>query len=119
MYKFICPQWVKHGGSFDQSMYQIDHIKELRNGGTNHRCNLQALCPSCHARKTNYMENNGIKSHIKRNVSPMMKKQVAAEQLFRCANVPTIFRYKSHGIGGLFGLTLGIFGKVLYDHTTE
>jgi hypothetical protein len=32
--------------------YHIDHIKPLSNGGTNERCNLQALCVSCHIEKT-------------------------------------------------------------------
>ena len=32
--------------------YQIDHIRPLWHGGSNHICNLQALCPNCHARKT-------------------------------------------------------------------
>ena len=30
----------------------VDHIRPLRLGGTHDRWNLQALCRSCHARKT-------------------------------------------------------------------
>lgn len=30
----------------------VDHILPLRRGGTNDRSNLQALCASCHSRKT-------------------------------------------------------------------
>lgn len=30
----------------------VDHIVPLRHGGTNARVNLQALCHSCHSRKT-------------------------------------------------------------------
>ena len=43
-----CPQWKLHGGSFDASGYEIDHIIEFskcyRGAGQ-----LQALCPACHA----------------------------------------------------------------------
>jgi 5-methylcytosine-specific restriction endonuclease McrA len=66
MNKFTCPQWYRYGGSFNESMYQIDHIKELCNGGTNKPENLHALCPHCHAAKTNYMNRNS--TGIKRNV---------------------------------------------------
>ena len=31
---------------------QIDHIVEVKHGGTNDLSNLQALCPCCHAVKT-------------------------------------------------------------------
>ena len=34
------------------SSYQIDHILALRHGGSNDELNLQAVCPSCHAQKT-------------------------------------------------------------------
>jgi len=30
----------------------VDHIVPLRRGGSSHESNLQALCHSCHARKT-------------------------------------------------------------------
>jgi DNA helicase-2/ATP-dependent DNA helicase PcrA len=32
--------------------YEVDHIRPLALGGTNGLTNLQALCPSCHVRKT-------------------------------------------------------------------
>ena len=32
--------------------YQVDHITPLFLGGSNHPTNLQALCPNCHADKT-------------------------------------------------------------------
>ena len=32
--------------------YQIDHVTPLWRGGTNDSDNLQALCPNCHAAKT-------------------------------------------------------------------
>mgnify|MGYP000014564957 CR=1 FL=1 len=34
------------------SAYQIDHIKPKSQGGSNELDNLQALCPNCHAMKT-------------------------------------------------------------------
>lgn len=37
---------------FDEAGYDIDHIIELRNGGSNDISNLQALCPACHRVKT-------------------------------------------------------------------
>ena len=37
---------------FDESGYDIDHIVELRSGGSNEVDNLQALCPACHRVKT-------------------------------------------------------------------
>lgn len=37
---------------FDEAGYDIDHIVELRNGGSNDISNLQALCPTCHRVKT-------------------------------------------------------------------
>ena len=32
--------------------YQIDHVRPLFLGGSNHNDNLQALCANCHAEKT-------------------------------------------------------------------
>jgi 5-methylcytosine-specific restriction endonuclease McrA len=32
--------------------FQVDHIISIHNGGSNDPCNLQALCPNCHAEKT-------------------------------------------------------------------
>jgi len=37
---------------FDESGYEIDHIVELCNGGSNEDSNLQALCIMCHRVKT-------------------------------------------------------------------
>jgi hypothetical protein len=37
---------------FDEAGFEIDHIVELRNGGTNDLSNLQALCLMCHRVKT-------------------------------------------------------------------
>ena len=46
---YTCPMNKK---PFDESGYEIDHIQELRHGGSNDIANLQALCPSCHRVKT-------------------------------------------------------------------
>ena len=105
-FKYICPQWKHYDGSFDKSMYHIDHIKELRHGGTNHISNLQALCPQCHSVKTNFEDSSkNTNFKIKRNVSEKLKKQVAAQQFFRCANASPIYRSRPYiigsGIGGL------------------
>lgn len=62
--RYVCPQWRNYNGSFDISGYQIDHIIELRYGGTNDRSNLQALCPGCHATKTNNENTKNI-SNVK------------------------------------------------------
>lgn len=49
---YICPLWKSGSGVFDESGMQIDHIVEVKHGGTNDLSNLQALCPCCHAVKT-------------------------------------------------------------------
>jgi len=50
--EYTCPM---KGEPFDESGYEIDHIKELRDGGTNDLSNLQALCIMCHRVKTSRM----------------------------------------------------------------
>jgi len=47
---YKCPL---NGLPFDESGFHIDHIKELRDGGSNELDNLQALCLMCHTVKTN------------------------------------------------------------------
>jgi len=110
---YICPQWKNYNGSFDKSMYHIDHIIELRHGGTNHPSNLQALCPSCHAVKTNFEEGKKVDKElqIKRNVSEKLKKQIAARQYFRCANVSPLYKNRQYVVGSL----VGSFFYKLYD----
>ena len=49
---YYCPLWKCNEGKFDESGYQIDHILEVTQGGTNDSSNLQVLCPSCHSVKT-------------------------------------------------------------------
>jgi len=49
---YVCPMKKE---PFDESGYEIDHIQELRDGGTNDLSNLQALCISCHRVKTSRM----------------------------------------------------------------
>lgn len=50
--EYICPLWKYSNGEFDESGFQIDHIVELKFGGSNDISNLQVLCNSCHAIKT-------------------------------------------------------------------
>jgi len=68
---YVCPLWLNpdlnNKGSFDESGYEIDHIKELANGGSNDVPNLQALCKSCHSVKTKRFLHKGAKdSHNSR-----------------------------------------------------
>lgn len=46
---YVCPLGNR---KFDESGFHIDHIVELADGGDNNEQNLQALCPCCHAVKT-------------------------------------------------------------------
>lgn len=55
---YNCPL---NGKTFDQAGYEIDHIIELADGGTEERSNLQALCPSCHRYKTFQSKQNRAK----------------------------------------------------------
>jgi len=50
---YNCDRWINGKGSFNESGYDIDHIKEIADGGGNENENLQALCPGCHRVKTN------------------------------------------------------------------
>jgi 5-methylcytosine-specific restriction endonuclease McrA len=50
---YKCPL---NGKPFDESGYEIDHILELKNGGSNDDINLQALCVSCHRVKTSRLQ---------------------------------------------------------------
>lgn len=43
--------------------FEVDHIRALEDGGTNHPDNLQALCRNCHGKKT-------VKDNIKRKYEP-------------------------------------------------
>ena len=65
---YTCPM---KGEPFDESGYEIDHIKELRDGGTNEESNLQALCIMCHRVKTSRM-------------TTVMSKKESKPQLHEC-----------------------------------
>ena len=43
-----------------QATYQIDHRQPLWRGGSNEPDNLQALCPNCHAAKTQIEGGSGV-----------------------------------------------------------
>lgn len=49
---YTCPLSSSMNGNFDEAFWEIDHIQELRENGTDDLSNLQALCPSCHKVKT-------------------------------------------------------------------
>ena len=49
---YECPISVSRERRFDESGYDIDHIIELSNGGSDTIENCQALCLSCHRVKT-------------------------------------------------------------------
>lgn len=71
---------------------QIDHIKEVRDGGTSEPSNLRALCANCHQEKTNEVN---VKKAEKR------RKQKAKES----KSPPSLFGSpsKSKKSVGLFG----------------
>ena len=50
---YFCELWLSRDGSFNQALYEIDHIEEYCLNQNNEESNLQALCPSCHRVKTN------------------------------------------------------------------
>ena len=71
VHNYNCPIWAReeHKGSFGPEKYQIDHITELWEGGTDDESNLQALCLSCHRVKTdrNAKKRAKYKSDAKKN----------------------------------------------------
>jgi len=55
--KFVASQqkWAcAHCSNQLDASFEVDHIIELQNGGTNHVDNLTALCRNCHGKKTAY-----------------------------------------------------------------
>ena len=55
---YECPLWKCNNGLFDESGREIDHIVEVKHGGTNELTNLQLLCPNCHSFTENYRAKN-------------------------------------------------------------
>jgi 5-methylcytosine-specific restriction enzyme A len=51
----------------DMRAVHFDHIKPRSEGGTDEPDNLQALCPNCHAKKTNEDRKRGSFNNKKRN----------------------------------------------------
>lgn len=70
---YACPL---NNEPFDEAGYDIDHIVELRNGGTNDIGNLQALCPACHRVKTSRNTVKQIEETKKIEVHPNMCKEI-------------------------------------------
>jgi len=58
---YKCPL---NGLPFDESGYEIDHIKPLSEGGTNETSNLQALCLMCHRVKSNRAASSDVKPAV-------------------------------------------------------
>ena len=53
--KYVAANQNWHCGHCKQQLdatYEIDHVIELQNGGTNDVSNLKALCRNCHGKKT-------------------------------------------------------------------
>ena len=49
-----CQEWkCKLCNYLLDECFEIDHIICIKDGGSNEECNLQALCPNCHRKKTN------------------------------------------------------------------
>ena len=72
---YECPMWKLDGGNFDGSGYEIDHIIDHCISQDDSPENLQALCPSCHRRKTrNSAINKEIKILKKESMSIDLKK---------------------------------------------
>jgi hypothetical protein len=71
---YQCPLWKMSTdrGSFDQAGYNINHIVEFSVSKDDSKSNLQALCPSCHACKTQRFQtsrkNIGGSKTAKKNV---------------------------------------------------
>ena len=63
---YECPMWKLDGGNFDGSGYEIDHIIDHCISQDDSPENLQALCPSCHRRKTRNSSVNGKIKIIKK-----------------------------------------------------
>jgi len=59
---YQCSLWIHNNGYFRDNNYEIDHIMEYADGGSNGHNNLQALCLDCHATKTKkYMAERHMK----------------------------------------------------------
>lgn len=71
---YTCPMKSE---PFDEAGYDIDHIVELRDGGSNDISNLQALCPACHRVKTSRNTVKNIESTIQPEKHPVIFKEIS------------------------------------------
>ncbi len=74
---YLCPLWKDESdiqGIFDESGYQIDHIMERAEGGSDDPSNLQALSCMCHSVKTNRYMIGGKNNKNKKPNSGSAKK---------------------------------------------
>jgi 5-methylcytosine-specific restriction endonuclease McrA len=94
---YTCPL---QGKPFDESGYEIDHIRELRNGGTDDMENLQALCLMCHRVKTNRNSRKETKPVVEEKVPsviPLEKlKQIKKKQAWSIENTEIGWLYSGH-----------------------
>jgi len=62
-----CQEWkcnMCNAGFGQELNFEIDHVFQWSEGGSNRSINLQALCPNCHAQKT-YQDKNHVFERFK------------------------------------------------------
>ena len=69
---YECPLWKHSDGSFEESLYEIDHIKEFLTKNDSLK-NLQALCLNCHRIKTTRFMAVKNKKKTKENQKQIVK----------------------------------------------
>lgn len=74
----------------------IDHIKDLRDGGTHARENLQSLCVSCHSRKTLSKMSKKPTRRVLPDGSVIDERETTGDPLFR--------EMRSVGSAGAYGV---------------
>ena len=70
---YECPLWKHSDGSFEESLYEIDHIKEFSLTKNDSLKNLQALCLNCHRIKTSRFMAEKNRKRTKQNQKQIIK----------------------------------------------